>query len=436
MAAGAEVVSRGKPHGKGANVTAAAEAALSVESPPRLVLLCDGDLGASAARLAPLVEAVRGGECDLAVAAFSRRVGGGFGFALGFARWAIRRRCGQRRRRRSPASGRCGSRCCAPPALRPGYGMEIGMTVDAVRAGYRLREYELDLEHRATGRRTSPASSTGLGSCATSRGSTGHGGSERRLVRCGDGRGRKRLAAVVVLSRRWSSALPRQCRAGRERQPLRQVRRRHRADDAAAPHERADRGPRRRDGGTLSGERPPALRHISIAINRGGVIETGACRPAGAGQIEASSSSRRWQPAPRALVGDGRYARRLRCPNRRLPTQRPDPRLQRGDRRASGRSSPTSTAPTRCRTAASSSSTSTGRAAPSGRSSPPPCPAALNRYGYLKGIGLDLHRECVYRGRAQLPDRRLRRPAGLHQRQLPLRRVGMTFADGRSWPPP
>jgi glucosyl-3-phosphoglycerate synthase len=30
--------------------------------------------------------------------------------------------------------------------------MEIGMTVDVVRAGYRVREYELDLEHRATGR--------------------------------------------------------------------------------------------------------------------------------------------------------------------------------------------------------------------------------------------------------------------------------------------
>jgi len=29
------------------------------------------------------------------------------------------------------------------------------MTIDAVRAGYRLRECELDLEHRATGR--SPA---------------------------------------------------------------------------------------------------------------------------------------------------------------------------------------------------------------------------------------------------------------------------------------
>ena len=34
----------------------------------------------------------------------------------------------------------------------PGYGMETAMTIDAVRAGYRLREVELDLEHRATGR--------------------------------------------------------------------------------------------------------------------------------------------------------------------------------------------------------------------------------------------------------------------------------------------
>jgi hypothetical protein len=31
-----------------------------------------------------------------------------------------------------------------------GFGMEIGMTVDAVRAGYQVGEYEIDLEHRAT----------------------------------------------------------------------------------------------------------------------------------------------------------------------------------------------------------------------------------------------------------------------------------------------
>jgi glycosyltransferase involved in cell wall biosynthesis len=153
MAAGAEVVSRRRPHGKGANVTAAAEAVLSTEPAPALVLLCDGDLGASAGRLVPLVQAIERDECDLAVAAFSRRVGGGFGLALGFAGWAIRRLCGTVTT--APISGQRAMRVEVLRAALPlarGYGMEIGMTVDAVRRGYRLREYELDLEHRASGR--------------------------------------------------------------------------------------------------------------------------------------------------------------------------------------------------------------------------------------------------------------------------------------------
>jgi glycosyltransferase involved in cell wall biosynthesis len=153
MTAGAQLVSRGRPHGKGANMTAAVEAVLSAEPVPQLVLLCDGDLGASAARLAPLVEAVERGECDLAVAAFSRRVGGGFGLALGFAHWAIRRLCGAETE--APISGQRALRVEALRATLPfarGFGMEIGMTVDAVRGGYRLGEYELELEHRATGR--------------------------------------------------------------------------------------------------------------------------------------------------------------------------------------------------------------------------------------------------------------------------------------------
>jgi glycosyltransferase involved in cell wall biosynthesis len=153
MSAGAQVVSRGRPHGKGANVGATAAAVLSGEPMPELVLLCDGDLGASAGRLAPLLEAVERGECDLAVAAFGRRVGGGFGLALGFARWGIRRRCGLETE--APISGQRALRVEVLRAALPfaaGYGMEMGMTIDAVRAGYSLREYELDLSHRATGR--------------------------------------------------------------------------------------------------------------------------------------------------------------------------------------------------------------------------------------------------------------------------------------------
>jgi glycosyltransferase involved in cell wall biosynthesis len=155
LSRGAQVVSRRKPRGKGANVTAAVETVLDRAdgADPRTFLLCDADLGPSARELPSLVEAVARGDCDLAVGAFRDRVGGGFGIALSFARWAIERRCGYRAE--APISGQ---RAMAAPVLRAvlpfakGYGMETGMTIDAVRAGFRLREIELDLEHRATGR--------------------------------------------------------------------------------------------------------------------------------------------------------------------------------------------------------------------------------------------------------------------------------------------
>ena len=155
LSRGAQVVSRRKPHGKGANVTAAVETVLdrADAADPPTFLLCDADLGPSARELPGLVEAVERGDCDLAVGAFRDRVGGGFGIALSFARWAIERRCGYRAE--APISGQ---RAIAAEVLRAvlpfaqGYGMETGMTIDAVRAGFRLREIELDLEHRATGR--------------------------------------------------------------------------------------------------------------------------------------------------------------------------------------------------------------------------------------------------------------------------------------------
>lgn len=155
LAHGAQVVSRGRPHGKGGNVTAAAQAALGdvAEGEPALVLVCDGDLASSASRLGPLVEAVAGGECDLAIAAFRSRVGGGFGIALRFARWAIRSRCGYDAG--APISGQRAMRVevlRATLPFAPAYGMEVGMTIDAVRAGFRVAEIELELEHRATGR--------------------------------------------------------------------------------------------------------------------------------------------------------------------------------------------------------------------------------------------------------------------------------------------
>ena len=155
LSRGVEVVSRRKPRGKGANVTAAVETVLDRAdgADPRTFLLCDADLGPSARELPGLVEAVARGDCDLAVGAFRDRVGGGFGIALSFARWAIERRCGYRAE--APISGQRAMGAEVLRAVLPfakGYGMETGMTIDAVRGGFRLREIELDLEHRATGR--------------------------------------------------------------------------------------------------------------------------------------------------------------------------------------------------------------------------------------------------------------------------------------------
>jgi glycosyltransferase involved in cell wall biosynthesis len=166
-AAGAHVVRGERAIGKGAAMTRAAREALrsvhaSADEPSAstrqldresIFVLCDGDLGHSAARLGALADTVARGDADVAVAAFATRVGGGFGLALGFARWAIRRRTGVQTS--APISGQRALRRSALEDALPfahGFGMEIGITIDALRAGHRLVEVELELEHRASAR--------------------------------------------------------------------------------------------------------------------------------------------------------------------------------------------------------------------------------------------------------------------------------------------
>jgi glycosyltransferase involved in cell wall biosynthesis len=149
--AGTELVRAPKRLGKGGATTLAAERLL--DGGPITLVLCDGDLAGSAGALPKLVEALDRGDGDLAVATFARRVGGGFGVALRFAGWVIHRLTGL-----TPSAPISGQRALSPEVARavvpfaPRFGMEIGMTVDAHRAGFRLVEVELPLEHRATGR--------------------------------------------------------------------------------------------------------------------------------------------------------------------------------------------------------------------------------------------------------------------------------------------
>jgi glycosyltransferase involved in cell wall biosynthesis len=149
-AAGGELVRSERRLGKGGASTLAAR---RLGDEAAVVLLCDGDLGASAARLTALVERVGAGEADIAIATFARPVGGGFGVVLGFSRRTVARHAG--RRLEAPLSGQ---RALTARALRtllpfaPGFGMETAMDIAAIRAGLKVVEVELDLEHRATGR--------------------------------------------------------------------------------------------------------------------------------------------------------------------------------------------------------------------------------------------------------------------------------------------
>jgi glycosyltransferase involved in cell wall biosynthesis len=153
MQRGAWVISRGRRHGKGGNVGAAAEAAIGEFGDRATVLLCDADLGESATQLAALAASVEADRCDLAIAGFVARDGGGFGLVVGYARSRIRRLTGFSLA--APLSGQRAMRISTLRSLLPfaeGWGLEVGMTIDALRLGARVEEIELPLGHRVTGR--------------------------------------------------------------------------------------------------------------------------------------------------------------------------------------------------------------------------------------------------------------------------------------------
>jgi hypothetical protein len=138
--AGARVL-RLPARGKGQALTLAERAA-----PPGRLLLVDADLDGDVAELAAA-------DGDLAIAAFAERQGGGFGIARLAGRTLVRALSGFTSR--EPLSGQralseAARRACFP--LAAGFGCEVQMTIDAVRAGLRVSELELALRHRATGR--------------------------------------------------------------------------------------------------------------------------------------------------------------------------------------------------------------------------------------------------------------------------------------------
>jgi Glycosyl transferase family 2 len=159
LEAGAHCLDLPRNVGKGGALNAGLAALMGrvadrVSPEPAVLLLADADLAETAGRLDRLLVPVLAGEADLAIADLPAQHGaGGFGIAMGLARRGMARATG--RRMAEPLSGQRAVRWEALPALlpfAPGFGVEVAMTMDALRAGLRVVEVEVDLHHNATGK--------------------------------------------------------------------------------------------------------------------------------------------------------------------------------------------------------------------------------------------------------------------------------------------
>ncbi|MEO5680288.1 MAG: glycosyltransferase, partial [Acidimicrobiales bacterium] len=129
--AGARVVALAANRGKGGAVAAGLVAAPTAST----YLLVDADTEATAAATLTLLDALDAG-ADLAVGVLPPAGGkGGFGTVRRVAAWGIRRACGFEAA--APLSGQRAVRgeLLRSLVLADRFGLEVGMTVDAVRAG-------------------------------------------------------------------------------------------------------------------------------------------------------------------------------------------------------------------------------------------------------------------------------------------------------------
>lgn len=153
--AGAQLLRHDRPRGKAAALSTGIR---SLPDDERPVAFLDGDLGATAGAVDHLVGPVVAGEADLTVATLPPQRGrdgapaGGAGLVVGLSRAGILRRTGF-----NPEQPLSGQRCLTRAALAAalplarGFGVETAMTIDVLRAGFRIREVPVDFAHRPTG---------------------------------------------------------------------------------------------------------------------------------------------------------------------------------------------------------------------------------------------------------------------------------------------
>ncbi len=156
MRAGADVTSTGGNSGKGKALDRGLAHMIETGIHFDGIILLDGDLADSASQAGTLLEPVASGKADMTIAAFPRPTGNaGFGLVKRLAVFGIKRYGNREFNATAPLSGqralnRSAIEACTPFAV--GYGVEVALTVHALRAGLTVLEIPTTMTHAATGR--------------------------------------------------------------------------------------------------------------------------------------------------------------------------------------------------------------------------------------------------------------------------------------------
>jgi hypothetical protein len=184
---------------------------------------------------------------------------------------------------------------------------------------------------------------------------------------------------------------------------------------------------------TLSGDKPPPLRNVTIALNRAGVLDTQGLPTCAKGQLEGSTGAQALASCAGALVGRGRYRARTTFPEQ--PTEATVGTILAFNAKLHGRQAilgqvysieparSTSVIVFEIRHPAGTFGTVLSGSVPSG----------LSKYSYLKRISLSLHRTYSYHGRLHsYLSAPCSAPAGLSKAAFPFVHASLSFADGRT----
>lgn len=117
-----------------------------------IVLLVDADTGASAIHAEALLAPILAGAADMTIGRLPGRRRGGLGVLIGTSRWALRRLTGANLTQ--PLSGQRALRREALAAVTTwgwGYGLEVALSTQIIRAGFVVQEVETGFTHRVTG---------------------------------------------------------------------------------------------------------------------------------------------------------------------------------------------------------------------------------------------------------------------------------------------